>query len=183
MTEVNKGWIKYHRGPRMVCLEAVTTSRFTKSMSKSRYCQTSLRFKLKSLFFGVISNNQSPLFSVLLCIKWINSQRFYCCDLCWYSFLAFVKQFDVGKYIELRGNLEVVYFIFLRGPGVVKLCGCAISSLRSFWKKLWQSVYYYAYNHNCASSWQIAMLSFFIWDKYNSLNVFHSFTFLHRPKK
>jgi hypothetical protein len=56
--EVNKGCIKYHSGPKTVCLYTVTTSLFTKSISKSRYCQTSLNsakivFYLKQPFRGI----------------------------------------------------------------------------------------------------------------------------------
>lgn len=52
--DVNKGWIKYHNGPKTVCLWAVITSLFTKSNNKSRYCQTSLKFIEKNWFFGDI---------------------------------------------------------------------------------------------------------------------------------
>jgi hypothetical protein len=52
----------------------------------------------------------------------------------WFSYWVFVKQFDVGKYIELRGNLEVVYlFNFCRA--VVQSCGRAVKGILNagFW--------------------------------------------------
>ena len=52
--DVNNGCIKYQRGPKTVCLCAVTKSRFTKRNNKSRYCQISLKFVEKNLFLGVI---------------------------------------------------------------------------------------------------------------------------------
>lgn len=51
---VMAGWIKNQAGPRIVCLYWVIISRFMKRLSKSRYCQISLKSISKSLFFGFI---------------------------------------------------------------------------------------------------------------------------------
>ena len=59
ITEVNKGCIKNHKGPNMVCLYTVTISRFTKSHSKSLYLQISLKLRSISFPLGEISYNQS----------------------------------------------------------------------------------------------------------------------------
>jgi hypothetical protein len=53
MTEVKQGWIKYHNGPKTVCLYTVTTSRLQKQ-SKS-VLPNLFKFKEKNLFLGVIS--------------------------------------------------------------------------------------------------------------------------------
>lgn len=56
---VNSGWIKYHKGPRTVCLYTVTMLLFTNSSSKSLYLQISLKLRSMNFRFGEISYNQS----------------------------------------------------------------------------------------------------------------------------
>ena len=54
MIVVKIGWIKNHKGPRIVCLYVAVKSLFTKDVIKSRYCQSSFKLSRKKLFFGVI---------------------------------------------------------------------------------------------------------------------------------
>lgn len=50
ITEVNKGCIKYHKGPNKVCLYCVMISRFTNKNNKSRYLHISLKLISISFF-------------------------------------------------------------------------------------------------------------------------------------
>lgn len=51
MIEVNNGLIKSQSGPRIVCIYAILKLRFVKSEISSRYCQTSLSFRLNRSCF------------------------------------------------------------------------------------------------------------------------------------
>ena len=52
---VISGLIRYHKGPRMVCLYVVKKFLFTNSQTSSRDAKSSPRFKSKILFFGRIT--------------------------------------------------------------------------------------------------------------------------------
>ena len=58
-TVVNKGCMKCHNGPRMVCLYCAVKSRFTNIQSRSRYFQTSLRLMSRRWDWGFISKSHS----------------------------------------------------------------------------------------------------------------------------
>ena len=58
-TVVNKGCIKCHNGPRMVCLYCAVKSRFTNIQRRSRYFQTSLRLMSRRWDWGFISKSHS----------------------------------------------------------------------------------------------------------------------------
>jgi hypothetical protein len=56
-TVVNKGCIKCHNGPKIVCLYCAVKSRFTNIHMRSLYFQTSLRLMSRRWDWGLISRS------------------------------------------------------------------------------------------------------------------------------
>jgi len=55
------------------------------------------------------------------------------CNLCWSYLFAFVKQFNVGKYMVLKGNLEIVYLINLVVGCWLLVVGCWLLVVGCCW--------------------------------------------------